>query len=277
VAKVPGSETSWTNTGLRPGDKFRYEVATRGGGWQSGPSPVATVSTLAPSPVGLKVASTYTTATLTWKPSPLGPAPDNYVVYNGTKRLATLDGATTSYVQRGNLEGVVYKYTVIAEWGTIKSEPSALDFGMVRSAALDNIFNTKVTPTSIPSGGNGATIGTPFSEPWYFTPKCTENACVITGDVFLPTYRNKHFSFNVKLTESGANYVGTVTVKFAKCSGTQTSDTVDVTLSPDARYISSGFWDHWSGTIVATMPYTSLGNGSYCPTQSWDFKVSGDI
>ena len=53
VAEVPGDETTWTNTGLRPGDKFRYEVATRGGGWQSGPSPVAKVTTLAPSPVGL--------------------------------------------------------------------------------------------------------------------------------------------------------------------------------------------------------------------------------
>ena len=30
VAEVPGDETSWTNAGLRPGDKFRYEVATRG-------------------------------------------------------------------------------------------------------------------------------------------------------------------------------------------------------------------------------------------------------
>ena len=82
LAEVPGDERSWTNTGLRPGDKFRYEVATRGGGWQSGPSPVAEVTTIAPSPVGLKVASTYTSATLTWKPSPLGPAPDKYVVYD---------------------------------------------------------------------------------------------------------------------------------------------------------------------------------------------------
>ena len=108
VAEVPGDETSWTNTGLRPGDKFQYEVATRGGGWQSGPSPVAKVTTLAPSPVRLKVASTYTTATLTWKPSPLGPAPDKYVVYNGTDLEATLDGATTSYVQRGLFEGTPF-------------------------------------------------------------------------------------------------------------------------------------------------------------------------
>jgi hypothetical protein len=108
VAEVPGDKTTWTNTGLRPGDKFRYEVATQGGGWQSGPSPVATVTTLAPSPVGLKVASTYTTATLTWKPSPLGPAPDQYVVYDQGERAATLDGATTSYVERGLAEGTAF-------------------------------------------------------------------------------------------------------------------------------------------------------------------------
>jgi hypothetical protein len=108
VAEVPGDKTTWANTSLRPGDKFQYEVATRGGGWQSGPSPVATVTTLAPSPVGLKVASTYTSATLTWKPSPLGPAPDQYVVYDQGERAATLDGATTSYVERGLAEGTAF-------------------------------------------------------------------------------------------------------------------------------------------------------------------------
>src|SRR3984957_2495639 len=127
VAEVRGDETTWTNTGLRPGDKFRYEVATRGGGWQSGPSPVAKVTTLAPSPVGLKVASTYTTATLTWKPSPLGPAPDKYLVYDQGELAATLNGATTSYVERGLFEGTPFYYTVVAEWGTVSSAPSATD------------------------------------------------------------------------------------------------------------------------------------------------------
>jgi Fibronectin type III domain len=273
VAEVPGDETTWTNTGLRPGDKFRYEVATRGGGWQSGPSPVAKVTTLAPSPVGLKVASTYTTATLTWKPSPLGPAPDQYVVYDHGEQAATLNGATTSYVERGLLEGAPFQYTVVAEWGRVSSAPSATDSGTIRSAPLMDLHDVNVTTTSIPSGGTGGTVGRAFPTSWNFTPQCATNACTMTVNLVVPGPQERGFPLTVKVTPSGADYTGSTRAKFAKCGGSVTTDTIKLTLVPDKSQISNGQWGHWTGTVVATAPYTSVGDG-YCPSSSWYFHVS---
>jgi Fibronectin type III domain len=274
VAEVAGSQTSWTNTGLRPGDKFRYEVATQGGGWQSGPSPVANATTLAPSPVGLKVASTYTTATLTWKPSPLGPAPDKYMVYNGTDLEATLDGATTSYVQRGLFEGTPFNYTVVAEWGTVKSTPSATDSGTNRSAPLSDVQDVTVTPTSIPSGATGATVGRAFPTSWDFTAQCATNACTMTVNLVVPSADERGFPLLVTVSPSGADYTGSAQAKFSTCEGTQTSDTIKLTLVPNTSQISNGKWGQWTGTVVATAPYISVGNGYYCPSATWNYNVS---
>ena len=274
LAEVPGDERSWTNTGLKPGDKFRYEVATRGGGWQSGPSPVATVTTIAPSPVGLKVASTYTSATLTWKPSPLGPAPDKYVVYDQGERAATLDGATTSYVERGLVEDTPFQYWVVAEWGKVSSAPSATDSGTTRSAPLDNLQNAIVTPTSIPSNATGGTVGRAFPTSWNFFPQCTTNACTMTVNVVVPGPQERGFGLTLKVTPSGAGYAGSTRGKFAECMGTATTDTIKVTLVPDKSQISNGQWGHWTGTVTATAPYINLNNGYYCPSATWDYHVA---
>jgi Fibronectin type III domain len=274
VAKVPGDETSWTNTGLRPGGTFRYEVATRGGGWQSGPSPVAMATVLAPSPVGLKVASTYTSATLTWKPSPLGPAPDKYVVYNGADPVATLVGATTTYVLSGLGQDTAFQYTVVAEWGTVKSMPSVTDSGTTRLAPLDNLQDVNVTPTSIPSGATGAILDKAFPTSWNFFPQCATNACTMTVNVVVPGLQERGVGLTITVTPSGADYTGSTQAKFVKCEGTVTTDTIKVTLVPDKSEISNGQWGHWTGTVVATVPYVDLGNGYYCPSGSWDYKAS---
>jgi hypothetical protein len=274
LAAVPGDETSWTNTGLKPGDKFRYEVATRGGGWQSGPSPVAKATVLAPSPVGLKVASTYTSVTLTWKPSPLGPAPDEYVVYNGPDPVATLNDGTTSYVLSGLGQDTAFQYTVVAEWGTVKSAASATDSGTTRSAPLNDLQNVNVTPTSIPSGATGGTVGKAFPTSWNFTPQCATNSCTMAVNVVVPGPQEQGFGLIIKVTPSGAGYTGSTQAKFAKCGGTVTTDAIKVTLVPDKSQISNGRWGHWTGTMVATAPYINLNNGYYCPSASWDYKVS---
>ena len=78
----------------------------------------------------------------------------------------------------------------------------------------------------------------------------------------------------ITVSPSGADYTGTGQAKFANCEGTQTTDTIKLTLVPDKSQISNGHWGRWAGTVVATMPYTDLGNGSFCPSQSWDFHVS---
>ena len=274
LAEVPGTETTWTNTGLKPGDKFRYEVATRGGGWQSGPSPIAKATVLAPSPVGLKVASTYTSATLTWKPSPLGPAPDKYVVYNGSDPVGTFDSATTKYVLGGLAPDTAFQYTVVAEWGTVKSAPSAADHGTTRSAPLDNSQNVYVTPTSIPSGATGGTLDKAWPTSWNFFPQCTATACTITVNVVVPGPSEEGFGLQIKVKPSGADFTGTAQAKFAKCDGTVTTDTIKVTLAPDSSEIANGQWGHWTGTVTASAPYIDLGNGYYCPSATWDYKAS---
>jgi hypothetical protein len=273
-AEVPGDQTSWTNAGLKPGEKFRYEVATRGGGWQSGPSPAATVTTLAPSPEGLKAATTYSTVTLTWKPSALGPAPDNYVVYNSGSLEATLGGATTSYVARGLSEGAPFQYTVVAAWGTVRSKPSATDSGTLREAPLSALQDVTVTPTSIPSNATGATVGRAFPTSWDFTPQCATYSCTMSVNVVVPGPEEGGFPMTIKVSPSGAGYAGSTQVKFAVCSGTPTTDTVRLTLVPDKSQISNGHWGHWTGTVVATAPYLDMGNGYYCPQASWNFTVS---
>ena len=274
LAEVAGDETSWTNTGLKPGDKFRYEVATRGGGWQSGPSPIAKATVLAPSPVGLKVASTYTSATLTWKPSPLGPAPDKYVVYNGEDPVATLDGGTTKYFLGGLFQDTSYQYTVVAEWGTVKSAPSATDAGHTRSAPLTSLQNVYVTPTSIPVGGTGGIVGKAFPTAWDFTAECTSSACAMTIFAVVPDPKEKGASLTITVTPSGADYTGTVHAKFSNCFGTPITDTIKLTLVPDKSQISNGAWGHWTGTLVNTEPYINLDNGYYCTSSTWNYHIS---
>jgi Fibronectin type III domain len=48
---VPGSRTSWTDTGLAPGGKYSYTVITVGNGQKSGPSATTPVTTITPPPV----------------------------------------------------------------------------------------------------------------------------------------------------------------------------------------------------------------------------------
>jgi hypothetical protein len=274
VAEVAGDQTSWTNTGLRPGDNFRYAVATRGGGWQSGPSPAAAATVLAPSPVALKVASTYTTATLTWRPSPLGPAPDKYLVYDGPDLKATLDGSVTSYHESGLLQGAPFYYSVVAEWGTFESARSPTDSGTIRSAPLNALQDVNVTLTGQPSGAIGGTIGKVFPTSWNFTPQCSTSACTMTVNVNVPSSDQGAIPLTVKVTRSGADYSGTTQAKFVKCGSDVTTDTITLTLVPDTRQISNGRWGRWTATVSAAAPYVNLDNGYYCPAGTWNFSAS---
>jgi hypothetical protein len=273
VAKIPASEKSWTDTGLRPGQHFSYEVATRGGGSQSGPSRPATVTVLAPSPVGLKVASTYTSATVSWKPSPLAPAPGKYLVYNGSDLLAALGGSATSYVDHSETQGEGFQYTVIAQWGAVRSAESAPDFGTIRSAPVDGAESVSVTPTSIPSGATGGTVGKSFPESWTFTPQCSESACTMSVELVVLGPNDGSVFTTIRVSPSGNGYTGSTQAKFAKCGGTFTTDTLTLALAPKASGMSNGAWGGWTGTVTATMPYTSL-SGGYCPSVSWDYSLS---
>jgi len=135
-----------------------------------------------------------------------------------------------------------------------------------------------VTPTSIPINATGGTVGRAYPASWNFTPRCATNACTMTVNLVVPSADDREFPLTVKVAPSGADYTGSARAKFAKCDGIQTTDTIRLTLVPDASEISNGRWGRWTGTVVATAPYLDLGNGSYCPSVSWDFKVfSGSI
>jgi hypothetical protein len=100
------------------------------------------------------------------------------------------------------------------------------------------------------------------------------SACTMTVNLVVPGPQERGFPLTVKVTPSGAGYTGSTRAKFAECGGSVTTDTIKLTLVPDTSQIFNGQWGHWTGTVVATAPYINVGNGYYCPSASWDFKVS---
>jgi hypothetical protein len=277
AGEVPASETSWTDQGLAPGTTHHYAVETAGGGQTSGPSVIATVTTLAPSPVGLSVTANYSQATLHWKPSPLGPAPSKYTIYNGSSEVMALPGTTTSYTDGGQSPGAAYKYSVVAQWGSHKSRPSAPAVGAVLSPPLNSGVQVQVTPTYIPSGATGATLGTAYGYSWNFQPTCEAKACTMTVEAKIPTLAGKYYLFAVDMASNGAGYSGNFTrAKLTECSTVGVSGTITVTITPAKGQISNGAWGDWTGTVVVSTPYTSVGGGSYCPASNWNFSLSGN-
>ncbi len=153
AGEVPDGQTSWTDTGLAPGSAHKYTVAAAGGGQQSGPSVKAAVTTITPSPVGLAVSKvTYTTEVLTWSPSPQGPQPDQYTVYDGTNSLGTVTGATRSYTLTGLTPGSDHQLTVTAQWGSATSSPSTSLDAPPLDPPLDGSAPVQFKAVSVPSG-----------------------------------------------------------------------------------------------------------------------------
>lgn len=272
---VPASMTTWTDTTVQPGETHTYAVATAGGGTQSGPSPVTTVTAITPAPVEVHATATYTTASLSWKPSPLGPAPDHYLIYSNGNVLDTISGTTTTYTDTSLTTGTPFQFTVIAQWGTHKSDASAPAAGSTLAAALNSNISVNVTLTSVPSGSsNNATVGKAYSYEWTFTPACTANSCTIALDGGVPVGTGEN-QFTVNLTGGNSGYSGSFKAKWTLCGSTQVNDTINLQLSPDNGAISNGQWTSWHGTVIDNAPYTTDGSSSYCPAQSWNYSVTG--
>jgi hypothetical protein len=277
---VPASETSWTDRDLAPGSAHQYAVETVGGGQTSGPSVIARVTTLAPSPVGLTVTANYSQATLHWKPSPLGPAPSKYTIYNGSAEVMALPGTTTTYTDGedgAQKPGQAFKYSVVAQWGGHKSRPSAPAVGSILSPPLNSGVQVQVKPTYVPSGATGATVGTTYSYSWSFQPVCEANACTMTVAAKIPAAGGKYLPIQVSLVSDGAGYSGSFSrAKLSECSTVGVSGAIKITLTPDKGEISNGAWGGWTGTVVLSTPYASVGGGYYCPASNWDFSLSGN-
>src|ERR1700759_5717223 len=137
VGSVSAGPTSWPDHGLAPGATYHYTVVAAGLA-PSAPSATATVTTITPSPIRLTAHPTHPTVDLHWSPSPLGPTPEHYVLSNGTTVVATLPGTTTSYTEQSQSPGTSFNYTVVAEWGSYLSGPSAAASGATIASPLNS-------------------------------------------------------------------------------------------------------------------------------------------
>ena len=276
AAEVPARQTIWTEQGLAPGTTHRYTVKAVGSGGTSGPSMAATVTTITPSPVGLRVVrKNWISVTLAWRPSPLAPVPSQYVIYFRGVPIDTISGATDTYVDGSATPGEAFGYSVVAQWGGHRSSPSAQVTGSTTASPLAGIVPVTVTTTSIPTGGTGPSAGEVKTYQWNFTPNCVAAGCTMSADGDLPAASGSYAYFTVTLTGSGGAYYGSVKEPFSRCESIKVTDTLTVRVTANKGQSSNGAWRDWTGTVVLAEPYTEASGGMYCPASSWDFSIKG--
>jgi len=281
VGSVSAGTTSWTDHGLAPGATYHYTVVAAGLA-HSAPSATATVTTITPSPIRLTAHPTHTTVDLHWSPSPLGPTPEHYVLSNGTTVVATLPGTTTSYTEQSQSPGTSFNYTVVAEWGSYLSGPSAAVSGATIAAPLNSEVPVHVNTTSSPGSSWGPLVdGYHWDDTWSAAPACNPSNCPAMTMMMsigpAGTYQNA--SFSMTLHSSGTGYNGTATEKVTGCT-TSTgvisySNTITLTLTPTK--VQNGAWTGWTGTMTMIAPYMAEGTGYYCPSASWAFAVTSGL
>jgi hypothetical protein len=273
---VPASQTSWTDTGLTPGSSHQYTVEAVAGGQQSGPSVKAGVTTITPSPVGLSVSKvTYTSEVLTWSPSPQGPRPDQYTVYDGTTSLGTVTGATDSYTVTGLAPGSDHQLTVTAQWGSAMSAPSTSLDAPALDPPLQGSVPVQFKTVSVPSGSTGISNGEHWSDTWQFDPRCAASRCTMSDSAEFAPPNLGNRTFTVNLSPSGSGYSGSTTAKLASCDGTAVTSTVTVSIAANSGGVSHGGWTAWHGTMHVSFPFFQANSTFFCPKQSWQFNLSG--
>ncbi len=277
VGSVPAGATSWTDRGLSPGVTYHYSVVAAGL-VHSAASATATVTTMTPSPVRLTAAPTHTTVGLHWSPPPLAPVPDDYLLYNGTSLVDTLAGTTTAYTDKGQSPGATFTYTVIAQWGNNLSRPSAAASGATVAAPLSSSLPVHVNTTGSPGSSWGPiVVGYHWDDTWSATPSCRPSDCTMSVTVAVGPSDQSDSTTPVPLRRSGGGYSGTAEAKLTGCRTPQSvlaeTDTITLTLAPAKGAVDNGAWTAWTGTMVMTAPYLSMGNG-YCPSATWTFAVT---
>lgn len=283
VGSVPAGTISWTDHGLAPGATYHYTVIAAGL-VRSAPSATATVTTITPSPVRLTARPSHTTVVLHWARSPLGPAPDHYVISNGTTVVATVPGTTTSYTDRGQSPGTSFQYTVVARWGNYLSGPSASASGATIAAPLNSEVPVHVNTTSSPGSSWGLiVVGYHWDDTWSAAPACTSSDCPVMKMMISigPSGTYQDASFPVTLRGSITGYSGTTTAKVTGCK-TSTSvipytNVITLALTPSEGKVRNGAWTAWTGTMTMTAPYMDAGNGYYCPSGTWTFAVTSGL
>jgi hypothetical protein len=274
VGSVPASQTTFTDHGLAPGTRHRYTVVAVSGGQRSSPSVTATVRTITPSPVGLAdTKSTWTSVTLHWSPSSLGPDPSQYEVYSNGNAIGSVPGSADSYVVTGLTSGASSSYQVVARWGGASSARSAPFTAAALSFPLSGSVPLTVDTLSTPGGGASLSVGEHWNDTWQFSDSCT-SSCTLTNDGEFAAPNVAAKSFTMTMHSSGNGYSGSTRAAIAECGSVHVTDTVSISMTPRGA-TTNGAWSTWAGTMRLTSPYTTSGS-SYCPTQSWTFRLSGN-
>jgi hypothetical protein len=274
VGSVAASQTAFTDNGLAPGTTHQYTIIAAAGGQRSSDSVAAKVTTITPSPIGLAGAkATWTTATLRWSPSPLGPVPSAYEIDSAGSTVATVPGTTNSYDLKGLAPGHSYQYQVTANWGSSASAPSATVTVSTLAPPLNGEVPVNLNTISTPGGGASLSVGDHWSDTWQFTPHCAVARCTMTADADLAAPGFTIREFTVGLHGSGGKYSGTTKAQISKCSTVTDTNTITLTITAKGA-VTNGAWTAWRGTMKVSAPYTPVG-GEFCPAQSWTFAVSG--
>lgn len=246
--------------------------------WSRGPIIPAT-------PVGLVLTqATRTSVAFKWSSPSTGAAPTSYTIFDAGKAVATIPGATRSYLKAGLAPETYYHYTVVALAGGHKSAPSAPLVGTTLSPPLTSWAQVQITLTSAPTGSTGPSLGVVSIVAWTFYPTCRLNNCRMrvkalipsTFSASTPSNSRPYFLFNAELTGStDGRYSGSVKGTYTSCEGTRATDTITVHIAPKPGWIDpGGGWLSWTGDVVLASPYTSF-SGGYCPAQSWKFSLLG--
>jgi hypothetical protein len=273
---VPASQTSWTDTGLVPGSSHQYTVEASAGGQQSGPSTKAAVTTITPPPVSVSVSKvTYTSEVITWSPSPQGPVPDKYTVYDGTTALGTVPGGANSYALTGLTPGSDHQLTVTAQWGSATSSPSASLDAPALSPPLQGSVPVQFKAVNVPGGSTGINQGEHWSDTWQFTSTCSASSCTMKDSAEFAPPNLGNATFTVNLSPSGGGYSGSTTAKLTSCNGTSVTNTITLNIAANSGAVSHGGWTAWNGTMTVSSPYIQVNSTYYCPQQSWQFSLSG--
>jgi hypothetical protein len=274
VGSVPASRTSFTDNGLAPGTTHHYTIVAAAGAQRSGASIKAKVTTITPSPVELAVTkSTWTTVTFRWSPSPLGPAPSQYEIFNGAKVVSAIPGTADSYNVTGLTPGTSYRLTVTALWPTAASGPSVALSASTLAPPLNNDVPVQLDTVSTPGEGASLQVGDHWSDNWQFTPDCAATRCTLTADAELAAPGFAPKPFTLTLNSSGGTYTGSTNAQVSMCSSSKVTNTITLSIAAKGA-VTNGAWNAWKGTMKVSSPYTTVGN-EYCPAQSWSFAVTG--
>jgi fibronectin type 3 domain-containing protein len=271
VATTNGTTTTFTDTGLRNGTTYYYNVAANN---STGVSPdsnevsvtPAASTTKPPAPAGLAAAPGTGSVALTWNPST---GATSYAIYRGTAPGAEAatpiaTAASTSFTDTGLTSGTRYYYTVTASntAGTspASSEASATPTGSGGTGTLLS-QGQPATASSVQGGGfpaanavdgnTGTRWSSAFSDPQWL--QVDLGATHTIAQVILNWESAYAKAFQIQTSTDGTNW----TTIYSTTTGTGGTQTIPVTGT--GRYV------RMYGTQRATQYGYSL----------WEFQIYG--